>query len=59
MHFRQQRTLHPDQDLKIHGSSIPEIEDIEFLGLNFDKKLTFVPHIRYPRDVLWHTRIGR
>ena len=28
------------------GSSIPVVEEAKFLGLLFDKKLTFIPHIK-------------
>ena len=46
VHFCQLRGLHPDPVLKIYGSSIPVVENAKFLGLLFDKKLTFIPHIK-------------
>jgi ribonuclease HI len=50
MHFCQKHTLHSDPELKIYGSSIPTVEKYKFLGLFFDKKLNFIPHIQYVKD---------
>lgn len=50
MHFCQQRREHSDPDLRLYGSSIPVVEETKFLGLIFDKKLTFIPHIQYLKD---------
>ena len=44
VHFCQLRGLHPDPVLNIYGSPIP-VEEAKFLGLLFDKKLSFIPHI--------------
>ena len=44
--FCQLRGLHPDPVLNIYGSPIPVVEEAKFLGLLFDKKLSFIPHIR-------------
>ena len=49
MHFCRRRGLHPDPDLKIYNSSIPVVEQTKFLGVIFDKKLSFIPHINYLR----------
>lgn len=49
VHFCQLRGLHPDPNLTIYGSQIPVVEEVKFLGLIFDKKLTFIPHINYLR----------
>ena len=40
------RGLHPDPVLNIYGSPIPVVEEAKFLGLLFDKKLSFIPHIK-------------
>ena len=40
------RGLHPDPVLNIYGSPIPVVEETNFLGLLFDKKLSFIPHIK-------------
>ena len=44
--FFQLRGLHPDPVLNIYGSPIPVVEKAKFLGLLFDKKLSFIPHIK-------------
>jgi hypothetical protein len=41
MHFCQQRALHPDPELKLNGVPIPVVDEVKFLGLIFDRKLTF------------------
>ena len=46
VHFCQLRGLHPDPVLNIYGSPIPVVEEARFLGLLFDKKLSFIPHIK-------------
>ena len=46
VHFRQLRGLHPAPVLNIYGSPIPVVEEAKFLGLLFDKKLSFIPHIK-------------
>ena len=46
LHFCQLRGLHPDPVLNIYGSPIPVVEEAKFLGLLFDKKLSFIPHIK-------------
>ena len=35
-----------DPVLNIYGSSIPVVEEAKFLSLLFDKKLSFIPHIK-------------
>ena len=53
MHFSQLRSANADPDLKLYGVSIPVVNEFKFLGLIFDKKLTFEQHIRYLKtDVL-------
>ena len=44
--FCQLRGLHPDPVLNIYGSPIPVVEEAKFLCLLFDKKLSFIPHIK-------------
>ena len=46
VHFFQLRGLHPDPVLNIYGSPIPVVEEAKFLGLLFDKKLSFISHIK-------------
>ncbi len=45
MHFCQSRKMHPDPELKLDGVPIEVVNDFKFLGLLFDSKLTFIPHI--------------
>ena len=46
MHFCQLRKAHDDPVLTLDGTPIPVVEEIKFLGVIFDKKLTFIPHIK-------------
>ena len=41
--FCQLRGLDPDPVINIYESPIPVVEEAKFLGLLFDKKLTFIP----------------
>jgi len=50
MHLCQQHILHCDPNLTLYGSAIPVVEEYKFLGLIFDKKLNFIPHIKYLKD---------
>ena len=46
MHFCQQRTLHRDPELNLNGVAIPVTDEVKFLGLTFDRNLSFIPHIQ-------------
>ena len=50
MHFCQLRKAHDDPLLTLDGTPIPMVEETKFLGVIFgvifDKKITFVPHIK-------------
>jgi len=50
LHFCRLRKLHPDPQLSLSGSPIPVIEEVKFLGVIFDKKLSFLPHLRYLKN---------
>ena len=39
--------LHNDPSLKLNGVEIPVVDDYKFLGIIFDTKLTFIPHLKY------------
>ena len=39
--------MHPDPDILMYGNQIPFVDETKFLRLIFDKKLSFIPHIRY------------
>ena len=46
-HFCNLRNCHRDPDLYLDGTRIPVKDESKFLGLIFDKKLSFIPHIKY------------
>ena len=47
MHFCQLRKLHQDISLFLDGEQLPVVEEHTFLGLIFDRKLSFITHINY------------
>lgn len=47
VHFCRQRKLHLDPSLKLDNTEIPIVEEHKFLGIIFDKKLNYIPHIKY------------
>ena len=47
VHFCQLRKQHDDPVLHLYGSHIPVVEESKFLGILFDRKLSFIPHIKY------------
>jgi len=49
VHFCRLRKEHSDPTLTLNGKQIPVVEETKFLGMVFDRKLTFVPHLRYLR----------
>ena len=47
VHFCPLRKQHDDPVLHLYGSPIPVVEKFKFLGILFDRKLSFIPHIKY------------
>ena len=47
VNFCQLRKVHDDPELYLYGSLIPVVEDFKLLGIVFDRKLSFIPHIKY------------
>ena len=47
MHICQKRGLHLDPELFLDKNQIPVVEETKFLGVTFDRKLSFVPHLKY------------
>ena len=47
VHFCLLRKKHDHPDLYLYGSQIPVVEEVKFLGVIFDRKLSFLPHIKY------------
>jgi len=50
MHFFRLRIAHPNPELTLNGTLIPVVEQTKLLGVIFDNKLTFFPHIRYLKE---------
>lgn len=46
MHFCRLRGVHPDPDLYLGNRRISCVETTRYLGLVFDSRLTWVPHLR-------------
>ena len=42
--------MHNDPLLKIDDSEIPVVNEYKFLGIIFDKKISFIPHIKYLKN---------
>ena len=47
VHFCSLRKMLNDPVLKIDDSEIPVVNEYKFLSVIFDKKLSFIPHIKY------------
>ena len=47
MHFCNLPKLHPEPELSLDGTVIPLVNEFKFLGVIFDRKLSFIPHIKY------------
>lgn len=45
-HFCQLRALHHDPLLYLEGAAIPVAQEVKFLGLLLDNKLSFIPHMK-------------
>ena len=50
VHFCSLRKMHNDPLLKMYDSEIPVVNEYKFLGIIFDKKLSFIPHIKYLKN---------
>ena len=47
MHICQKRGLHLDPQLFLDQCPIPVVEETKFLGVIFDRRLSFIPHLKY------------
>ena len=45
VHFCQLRKHHLDPQLYLNGTQIPTIGEAKFIGLIFESKLSFIPHV--------------
>ena len=49
VYFCNQQKLHLDPELKLNNTEIPVVDQYKYLGVIFDHKLSFIPHIKYLR----------
>ncbi|GFW55897.1 probable RNA-directed DNA polymerase from transposon X-element [Trichonephila clavipes] len=49
VHFCRKRGIHPVPEIRIRDIQIPVVPDVRFLGVIFDRRLTFLPHILHLR----------
>jgi len=47
MHICQKRGFHLDPQLMLDNNPIPVVEETKFLGVIFDRQLSFIPHLKY------------
>ena len=47
MHICQKKGLHLDPQRFLDQCPIPVVEEIKFLGVIFDRRLSFIPHLKY------------
>ena len=47
VHFCQLRKMHNDPLIKLEDTEIPVVNEYKFLGVIFDRKLSFISHIKY------------
>ncbi|GBM49865.1 hypothetical protein AVEN_44247-1 [Araneus ventricosus] len=45
IHFCRKRRLHPEPEILLGSQLITVVNEVKFLGITFDKKLTFRPHV--------------
>jgi hypothetical protein len=46
MHFCNLRRIHNEPSLTIDNVGIPVVKEVKFLGVIFDNKLSFIPHLK-------------
>ena len=50
IHFCTKNGLQPEPNLKLYGQHLPVEEQVKFIGLFFDRKPNFIPHIKHMKD---------
>jgi len=50
IHFCKLCKHHPEPTLLLNGTPIPVVEETKFLGVIFDRKLSFMVHIKHLKD---------
>ena len=48
--FCKLRKPHPEPTFLLNGTPVPVVEETKFLGVVFDCKLSFIPHIKHLKD---------
>ena len=51
VHFTNQRGVFMEPDIKLDGTSMKVADEAKFLGLVFDRRLTFRAHVKYLKTV--------
>ena len=51
IHFCELRKPHPEPTLLLNGTPVPVVEETKFLGVVFDRKLSFIPHIKHVKHL--------
>ena len=46
VHFHNKRSHLPEPELTLNGKKISVVRETKFLGVTFDQKLTFIPHMK-------------
>ena len=46
IHFYNKHKVHPDPHLTLYENVIPVVKETKFLGVLYDSKLTFLPHLK-------------
>lgn len=46
VHFCNKRRIHPDPLLLLNSQPIPVVKETKFLGVIFDHKMSFIPHLK-------------
>ncbi|GFV23513.1 probable RNA-directed DNA polymerase from transposon X-element [Trichonephila clavipes] len=49
VHFCRKRGIHPDPEIRIRDVQIPVVPDVRFLGVIFERQLSFLSHILHLR----------
>ena len=57
VHFCQLRKMHNDPLIKLEDTEIPVVNESKFLGVIFDRKLSFISHIKYLRTKTTRTQL--
>ena len=50
IHFCKLRKPHPEAILLLNSTPVPVVEETKFLGVVFDCKLSFIPHMKHLKD---------